>query len=158
MVARQAFGRWGFDGGARTGVRSSAGLSRTVRSNDTSSSDSASATNDTPICTTVCSNWPAASYAFAVCEPHSETISKRATDFIYRWFGVFAVTGATVDRCVDVRWSYDELGNPVRGVARPRRDGGCTTGPRVQLRATAVLRLLGTGLSSMPGRGCVRSR
>ncbi|MEV6702875.1 bifunctional DNA primase/polymerase [Streptomyces sp. NPDC051453] len=82
---------------------------------------------------------------------------KRATDLGHRWFGVFAVTEVTVDRCAGVRWSRDELGNPVRGVVRPRRDGGCTTGPRVQRRSTVVLRLAGTGLSSTPGHGCVRS-
>lgn len=32
--------------------------------------------NDAPISTRACSNWPSASYASAACEPHSETISK----------------------------------------------------------------------------------
>lgn len=41
----------------------------------TSSNGSAPAMSDAQISTRACSNWPAASYAFAVSEPHPETIS-----------------------------------------------------------------------------------
>jgi hypothetical protein len=52
-----------------------AGWSSAPSSGCTSSNGSAPATNDAQVSTRASSNWPAASYAFAFYEPHTEAIS-----------------------------------------------------------------------------------